>query len=327
MPNRIFMQTHSHTLYVPFHIFIIFFFFLKCDFFLLLVCIFAQNMRFHIAKSYRTCIWTTPNCTWPEILKLHIQFESAATREPCLCTKIQIYILFVHFNQNAAHWIRFSFSIFAFHFDFLLTFSPFVCRRAGFVCNAENNRSKTYIHYSQSKHWCILRHCWLASKCGKAFVTTLCFRFCRDRWWFFLDFRLVFFPSFFNFAKFHHFFRSFISVRFACASAHISSSHWFVLVFLRCIRLFTKKNMISIQTCLLKLCTGALKLHRKHFKMISETVKNMTFFMSITSVSFTHSDVIASVGMNLWLVKPENTRRKKRELKFTHCTGLQRLAF
>lgn len=78
--------------------------------------------------------------------------------------------------------------------------------------------------------------------------------------------------------------------------------------------------------------------------MISETVKKYDIFYehnllrSIVFFLHTHTfvygaewrDVIASVGMNLWLVKPKNEMEKKTKKKFNIYplhSELQRLAF
>lgn len=117
----------------------------------------------------------------------------------------------------------------------------------------------------------MLRRCSLASKCGKAFVTTLYFRFTMigDGFYSTLIFLLFF-------AKYHQFSLS-SSLIYLCS---LCQCIYFIVLFsnFSMMQLSIHYSTISIQTCLLKLRTGALKLHRKHFKMISETVKKYDIF-------------------------------------------------
>lgn len=79
-------------------------------------------------------------------------------------------------------------------------------------------------------------------------------------------------------------------------------------------------NTISIQNCLLKWCTGALKLHRKHFKMISETVKKYDIFYEYSLICVVWCEL-------MWLCQCWYVSEPRKKIKkIAHCTGVQRVA-
>lgn len=143
-------------------------------------------MRFHIGAAHRTCIWTTYQIrTWPEILKLHIQFASAATREPCLCvflvctnTNLHLVSCLCSPTEYATNSIRFfvvvANFIFAFHFKlfffvvvavdvFALSLSIPLSYYVRFkMLRIIDQKLISIIH--KSKHFCILRYYWVGIK-------------------------------------------------------------------------------------------------------------------------------------------------------------------
>lgn len=154
MPDRILVHILYIIFYVPFHIFIFFFFVLFWSAIFFPSCASVHKIYDLISPDHIIFILAycsvhrefryTPNCTWPEILKWHIQFESAMWEIDRMCANTNLHLVSCYaFQPKGRAYSIFSFIYLLFIFFLLLTFFWSL-----FVYEAENNRSKTYIHYS-----------------------------------------------------------------------------------------------------------------------------------------------------------------------------------